>query len=62
MTQLIIELIRFIITLIEKSCDGDKEALKRLCEIAPDNMKTELVAKVQDELDRRKFGKQADYL
>ncbi len=57
MTQLIIDLIRFVIELVEKACAGDKEALKRLYDIAPDNMKTEIVAKVQDEWDNRKFGK-----
>ncbi len=57
MSQLIIDLIRFIIDLIDKACAGDKKALKRICEIAPENMKTEIVAKVQDELDQRKFGR-----
>lgn len=57
MTQLIIELIRFIISIIEKACAGDPDALKKLCEIAPENMRTEIIAKVQDELDSRKFGK-----
>jgi len=56
MSQLVIDLIRFIIELIEKACKGDDGALKKLCEIAPENMRTEIVAKVQDERDVQKFG------
>lgn len=56
MTQLVIDLIRFIIELIEKACQGDDAALQRLCEIAPEHMKTELLAKIQDEADLKKYG------
>ncbi len=57
MTQLIIDLIRFVIELVEKACAGDDKALKKLCDLAPSDMKTEIVNRVQNELDRQKFGK-----
>lgn len=57
MSQLIIDLIRFVIGLIEKACSGDKASLQKLVDFVPDDLKTELVAKVQDELDRQKFGR-----
>lgn len=57
MTQLIIDMIRFVIELVEKACTGDEKALKRLCEIAPSDMKTEIVNRVQNELDAKKFRK-----
>ncbi len=56
MSQLIIDLIRFVISLVEKSCTGDKHSLQKLIDFIPEDLKTELVAKVQDELDRKKFG------
>lgn len=57
MSQLIIDLIRFVIGLIEKACAGDKASLQKLVDFVPEDLKTELVAKVQDELDRQKFGR-----
>ena len=56
MSQLIIDLIRFILGLVEKACAGDTEALKKLRDFIPGDLQTELVARVQDELDRKKFG------
>ena len=56
MSQVIIDLIRFVLSLVEKACTGDREALKKLREFVPGDLQTELVARVQDELDRRKFG------
>jgi hypothetical protein len=55
-SQIIIDLIRFVIGLIEKACSGDIDALQQLVDFVPDNMRTELVAKVQDEVDLKKFG------
>jgi hypothetical protein len=56
MTKLIIDIIRFVMSLIEKACAGDSEALKKLRDFVPGDLQTELVARVQDELDRKKFG------
>jgi len=56
MSQLIIDIIRLVINLIEQASKGDAEALKKLCIITPEKMQTELVARIQDELDAQKFG------
>lgn len=56
MTQLIIDLVHLVIGMLERACTGDEQALKKLIDFAPDHLRTELVARVQDELDRQKFG------
>jgi len=55
-SQLVIDLIRFVLGLVEKACAGDREALKKLRDFIPGDLQTELVARVQDEQDRQKFG------
>lgn len=56
---LILQIVQFVVKLIENACNGDEEALQKLCNFVPDSMKTEIVAKVQDELDARKFGQKS---
>lgn len=56
MSKLVLEIIKFIIDLIEKACAGNEDALQRLCEFIPEEMRTELIAKTQDAMDEKKFG------
>jgi hypothetical protein len=56
MTKLILEIIRLVLDIIDKACSGDDEALEMLKNLVPENMKTDIVARIQDEIDLRKFG------
>jgi hypothetical protein len=59
-TQLVLTIIKLVVELIDKACSGDNEALRKLYDLAPEDMKTEIVAKVQDERDLKKFGSRTE--
>lgn len=57
MEDLLIAIIKTAISLFEDAKKGDKESLDRLINFLPENLRTELVAKIQDYLDEQKFGR-----
>jgi len=57
MDDLLIAIIKVVLSLFRKAQEGDKVALEKLKSFLPGDLQTELVAKIQDELDEKKFGR-----
>ena len=51
MSQLVLEIIRFVLNLIERAISGNEDALQRLCEFVPEEMRAELIDRIQSNLD-----------
>ena len=56
MSSLLAKIVGVVIELVVDALTGDEQASQKLKDILPKEMRTELVAQRQDELDRAKFG------
>ena len=57
MDDLLIAIIKIVLDLFRKAQEGDRVAIEKLKEFLPGDLQTELVARIQDELDEKKFGR-----
>lgn len=56
MDDLLIAIIKTVLSLFENARKGDATSLALLMNILPDDLRTEIAGKLQDELDDKKFG------
>jgi len=50
-------IIKVVLSLFRKAQEGDRVALEKLKGFLPGDLQTELVSRIQDELDEKKFGR-----
>ena len=56
MDDLLIAIIKTVLSLFESARKGDTSSLALLINILPDDLRTEVARKIQDQLDKDKFG------
>lgn len=56
MDDLLIAIIKTVLSLFENARKGDATSLALLMNILPDDLRFEIAGKLQDELDDQKFG------
>lgn len=54
--ELLGQIFRVVIDLVEAALDGDEDAIEALSSILPEQLQTDLVAAVEDKRDADKFG------